>query len=293
MITFLWILFVLLLAAALVRLAFGSNWTLEPSVLRAAPILALCAVVFLIAMSYAEVSAGSIGIVMRLGKPVRELQPGPHLVVPITDTVTAVSVQTHIVKPSEDAASLDLQVVHTEVTLAYHVDPAYATSILVQLNDDAESRVIVPAILEAIKARTAQYDAQDLISKRAEVRDGIEEFVRTRLMPYHIVAENVSITDFRFSDEYEKAIEAKVTAAQQAEKAQNDLARIKIEAEQKVAAAQGEAQALEVQKSQITPELIQLRTIEMLHDKWDGHMPEVMTGSGTLPMLDVLKAAGK
>jgi regulator of protease activity HflC (stomatin/prohibitin superfamily) len=161
------------------------------------------------------------------------------------------------------------------------------------LNDDAETRVIVPAILEAIKARTAQYDAQDLISQRPIVRDGIEDFVRTRLDPYHIVAENVSITDFRFSDEYERAIEAKVTAAQQAEKAQNDLARIKIEAEQKVAAAQGEAQALEVQKAQITPELIQLRTIEMLHDKWDGHLPEVMSGSGSLPMLDVLKAAGK
>jgi prohibitin 2 len=186
-----------------------------------------------------------------------------------------------------------LQVVHTEVTLAYHIDPNYATYVLVSLNEDAENRVIIPAILEAIKATTAQYDAQDLISRRPVVRDAIEAFVKARLEPYHVIAETTSITDFHFSNDYENAIEAKVTASQLAEKAQNDLARIKIEADQKVAAAEGEAKALEAQKSQITPELIQLRTIEMLRDKWDGRMPTVVSGNGGVPMLDLLRAAGQ
>jgi regulator of protease activity HflC (stomatin/prohibitin superfamily) len=108
----------------------------------------------------------------------------------------------------------------------------------------------------------------------------------------------VSITDFNFSEEYNRAIEAKVTAQQNALKAENGLTRIKIEAEQKVAQAQAEAKAkaLEVQKQQITPELLQLRTIEMMQQHWDGHLPEVYMGSGqggALPMIDVLKAAGR
>lgn len=246
-----------------------------------------------LSLSFVSIDAGNIGIVKRWGNPVRQLDPGLHLVVPVADNVTNVTVQTRIVKPNEDAASHDLQVVHTEVTLAYHVDPKYATDILVNLNDDAEERVITPAILEAIKSVTAQYDVQQLISERPLVRDGIESFVKARLAPYHIVAETTSITDFSFSKDFENAIEAKVTAQQLAEKAKNDLTRIQIQAEQQVAQAEGEAKALEVQKQQITPELLQLRTIEMMKDKWDGHLPTFIGSGAPLPMMNVLQGAGK
>lgn len=171
------------------------------------------------------------------------------------------------------------------------------TDIGAKLNDDAVDRVVVPAIQEAIKAQTAQYDAEQRIAQRATVRNGIEQYVRDRLSAHHIDVAAVSITDFNFSEEYNHAIEAKVTAQQNALKAENDLTRIKIEAEQKVAQAQAEAKALEVQKQQITPELLQLRTIEMMQQHWDGHLPEVYMGGGpgggALPMIDVRKAAGR
>lgn len=249
---------------------------------------------FLLALSFTTVDAGSVGVVKRFGQPIREIMPGAHLVMPLTDSVTAVAVQTRIVKPSEIAASHDLQVVHVEVTLAYHVDPAFATTVLTELNDDAESRVITPAILESIKAVTAQYEVKDLVGQRAKVRDGIEEMVKGRLLPYHIVAETTSITDFSFSKEFEAAIESKVTAEQHAEKAQNDLKRIQIEAEQQIAQAKGEAEALRAQKEQITPELLQLRTIEMMKEKWDGKLPDsIVGGNSALPMMDVLTRRGK
>lgn len=261
------------------------------SLKRGRPFYGLSVVCMLLAMSYTEVDAGQMGMVKRFGRPVREAGPGLHFILPLIETMQTIAVQTRIVKPNEDASSLDLQVVHTEVTLAYHVDPAYATFVMVELNSDAEERVINPAIYEAIKATTAKYNVQELIAERPRVRDDIEVFVKARLAPYHIIAETVSITDFRFSDEFEKAIEAKVTAQQHAEQATNDLKRIEIEANQKIAQAQGEAQALKLQKEQITPELLQLRTIEMLRDKWDGKFPTVVSGS--LPMLDILKGAGK
>jgi regulator of protease activity HflC (stomatin/prohibitin superfamily) len=287
------LIFGLLRTFELVELQQREGRTLKVHAFRGLPYFALALFFGFVAMSFTTVTAGTIGVVLRFGRPVRQLTPGPHFVLPFADSVTPVSVQTSIVKPSENAASHDLQVVHTEVTLAYHVDPAYATDILVTLNDDAETRVITPAILEAIKSVTAQYDVQQLISERPLVSDGIESFVRARIAPYHIIAETTSITDFSFSQDFENAIEAKVTAEQLAEKAKNDLTRIQIQAQQQVAQAQGEADALKLQKEQITPELLQLRTIEMMKERWDGHRPSTLVegSGGALPMMDVLAEA--
>src|SRR6266700_6677032 len=153
------------------------------SPLRGLPLWGAAVAVLIAAWSFTVVDAGNVGVVKRWGQPVRQIDPGAHLLLPVAEEASTVAVQTRIIKPNEDAASKDLQVVHTEVTLAYHVDPNFATQILVGLNNDAEGRVISPAILEAIKAVTARYDVQELISRRAEVRDGIEEFVKTRLAP--------------------------------------------------------------------------------------------------------------
>jgi regulator of protease activity HflC (stomatin/prohibitin superfamily) len=257
------------------------------------PYLIAAVALFVLFSSFTTVDTGYRGVVLRFGAVTgRILDPGPHLILPVAESVARVNVQTQIVKPDEQAASHDLQIVHTQVTLGYYIDPSYVTYIYSQLNDDAKTRVITPAILESIKATTARYDAEQLIANRAAVRDGIEDFVKQRLTPHHVIVDSVSITDFNFSAEYNQAIESKVTAAQNALKAENDLRRIKIEADQKVAQATGEAEALKVQKEQITPELLQLRTIEMMNQRWDGHLPEsYYGGTAPLPMMDVLKGA--
>jgi prohibitin 2 len=273
----------------------GRKVDVHPS--RGIPFFVAAALVFVFWLSFTTVDAGYRGVVLRFGASTgRTLDPGPHLIIPVIESVKPISVQVQVEKLDSLAASHDLQVVHTEVTLAYYQDPCCVTDIWSKLNDDALDRVVIPAIQEAIKAQTAQFDAEQLVAQRAVVRDGIENYVRQRLSAHHIDVDAVSITNFNFSDEYNRAIEAKVTAQQNALKAENDLNRIKIEAEQKVTQAQAEAKALEVQKQQITPELIELRTIEMMTNRWDGHLPDVyMAGNsgGALPMIDVLKAAGK
>ena len=262
--------------------------------LRGVPLFLLSTIFLLLSMSFTKIDAGNVGVVKRFGDPIRQLNPGPHFVRPVADSVTLVTVQTRIVKPSENAVSLDIQLVHVEVTLAYHTDPLYATQVLVKLNDDAETRVITPAILEAIKAITAQYDVKELVAQRQQVRDKIEDIVKARIAPDHIIADSVSITDFSFSQQYEESIEAKVVAEQNAEKADNDLKRIKIQAQQQIAQAEGEAAALKAQKEQITPELLQLRTIEMMKEKWNGQLPEnYYGGTAPLPFMDVLAGRQK
>lgn len=281
------------LALQLVKDQHGDH-SIKLRPLRGVPLFLLSVFFMLLAMSFTRIDAGTVGVVKRFGDPVRQLTAGSHFVRPFADTVTGVTVQTRIVKPSENAASHDLQIVHVEVTFAYHVDPQYATSVLVTLNDDAETRVINPAILESIKAVTAQYDVKELVAERQQVRDKIENLVKDRVAPYHIIAETTSITDFSFSEQFEQSIEAKVVAEQNAEKAKNDLTRIQIQAQQQIAQAEGEAAALKAQKEQITPELLQLRTIEMMKEKWDGHLPEnYYGGAAPLPFMDVLAGRQK
>jgi regulator of protease activity HflC (stomatin/prohibitin superfamily) len=284
----------LLLGGALVGFAQDGSGRWSFRIRRAAPVWVAGFIVLTLLLSFTTVRAGEVGVVTRFGNVSRNLDPGLHFIIPFVEDVHAVNTQTQTTKPDEVAASHDLQVVHTQVTLAFHVDPSYAGYVYAQLNDQATQKVVIPAILEAIKATTAQYDAQQLIGQRAAVRDGIEDFVKRRLAGYHVIAENVSITDFNFSDEYNKSIEAKVTAAQLAEKAQNDLTRIKIEAEQKVTQATAEARALEIQKQAVSPELIQLRTIEMMDKHWDGVLPTVVIGEGgALPTVDLVAAAAR
>jgi prohibitin 2 len=268
------------------------------SLTSAIPGLLLAFLFFAVFLSYTTVDAGYSAVVTRFGKVNRTFPPGLHFILPFVETAHPISTQTHVVKPDVGASSHDLQQVQTQVTLAYHFDPNYVAYIYTQLADSSdnavENKVINPAILEAIKATTALYDAQDLIGKRPEVRNGIDSFVSARIGAYHIIAESVSITHFDFSNEYNAAIEAKVTAQQKAEKAQNDLTRIQVEAQQQIAQAKGEAEALRVQKEQITPELLQLRTIEMMREKWNGQLPEnYFGGSAPLPMMDVFRNGRK
>lgn len=255
-----------------------------------------------------QVDAGSVGVVKRFGNPIGMLAPGLHFVRPIGDTVTEVAVQRRVIKVSEPASTSDLQIVNAEVTLGYHIDPAYADFALVQLNNDAEERVIRPANLEAIKAETAQYEALSLVKLREKVRAGIEDRVRARLAQQHIVLEDMSVTNLSFSGAYEQAIEQKQVAEQNAEKQRNLLETTKIEAEQaaakakgeadaRVAQANGEAQSIlveaqakakaqELQKASLTPELLELRRIEMWNNKWTGDVPQyIVGGSGGFGML--------
>jgi regulator of protease activity HflC (stomatin/prohibitin superfamily) len=250
--------------------------------------------------SYTEVDSGFVGVVYRQGAAVRAIQPGPHLLVPFLENVSYVSTKTLIWQPNEDGASSDLQQVTTQVTLAYHFDPAFAVYFATQLisnePNSVENKAVNPAIVEAVKAVSAQYVATDLIQKRPLVRDGIDKMVTARLTQYHIVVETVSITDFKFTKEYNDSIEAKVKAMQDAERAQNELVKVKIEAEKaeaeakgkalaNVADAEGEAKAIIAKANaqaeanrklaaSITPELILNKAIE----RWDGVRPMVEGG---------------
>jgi regulator of protease activity HflC (stomatin/prohibitin superfamily) len=238
---------------------------------------------------FGTVPAGSRGVMTTFGNPSSEvLSEGIHFRVPLAQRLNLVNVSIQKGEGEGDAASRDLQTVHTRIALNYHVKPEGAVSVFRDLGNEPGERIIIPSVQEAVKAVTALFTAEELIAKRTDVRDQIIAQLRERLARHGIVVDEFSIVNFNFSKSFNDAIEAKTTAEQLKLKAERDLQRIEVEAKQRVAQARAEAESLAVQRQQVTPELIHLREMEnqrLAIEKWDGKLPNV--SGGAVPFINV------
>jgi regulator of protease activity HflC (stomatin/prohibitin superfamily) len=242
--------------------------------------------------SYFVIDAGERGVVLRFGAVNRVVPEGIHFKLPFIEDIVRMSVRVQKTTTKTEAASHDMQIVHTTMVLNYGLQPdkvgeTYKT---IGVNRDVSEKIINPSVEESFKAASARYTAEELISRREALKTEVRNYLRDRLAPFGITVIELSITDFQFSPEFNKAIESKQTAEQLALKAKRDLDRIKVEAQQKIATAQAEAEALRIQRQVISAELIRLRQIEAQMkaiEKWDGKLPNV-TG-GTVPFIQVEK----
>jgi len=223
------------------------------------------------------------------------LDEGLHFVVPFQDEVVNIEVRT--LKYANDArsASKDLQTVETTVTVNYHPDKEQVHRLYKNLGLDYENRVIQPAIEETVKQVTANYNAEELITKRPLVKSDIEASIRDRLNQFDVVTEVISITDFEFSPLFAQAIESKVEAEQKALKAENDLRRIEVEARQReanaiglananIAEAKGEAEAIAIINKALSENPNYLEWLKT--QAWDGKLPLVV-GEGGTPFIQI------
>lgn len=244
-----------------------------------------------IAASFGQVPSGYRGVVLRFGAPSGEVKgEGLYMVTPFINAIELMSVQVVSFDAIAEAASRDLQDVKAKVTLNYSLDPERVIEIYRTLRQDYEARILKPAIQESVKAATARFTAEELITRRPEVREAIQQNLNQRLTRFGIRDEAMSITDFAFSKSFNDAIEAKVTATQQVLKAERDLQRVKLEAQQQIEQARAQAEALRIQKENVTPALIELRRIEAqirAIEKWNGQMPTYV--AGPVPILDVFR----
>jgi len=244
------------------------------------PALAEAAIILAVAVgidsSFGEVPAGYRGVVLRFGATTGEVkQPGLYTVIPFVTTVAQTNVQVQAYSTDAAAASHDLQNVQTKVTLNYSVDPDKVVDIYNRLNQDYEDRIIAPAIQEATKAATAQFTAEELITRRPEARNLLEKNLQTRLNEFDMHIAAMSITNFEFSDDFTKAIEAKVVAFQNYLQSQNTLKQKQVEAQQAIATAHGEAEANRLKRLTLTPLFVQYLAVKA----WDGKLPGVVGGA--------------
>lgn len=239
---------------------------------------------------WVQVGAGERGIVMNFGAVQdKVLHEGIHFRVPVMQEIILMDVKIHKVVTDAASASSDLQDVALSVALNYHILPEKANLVYQTIGMEFKERMIDPAIQEVMKAVSARYTAEELITKRPAVSAEMQESLTKRLLLSNISVDAFSIVSFSFSKIFTDAIEAKQTAEQNALKAKRDLDRIKVEAEQTIAAATAEAEALRLQKMNISPDHIELRKIEAnlkAIEKWNGILPQV-TGAGAVPFIGV------
>ncbi len=215
------------------------------------------------------IDTGKIGVVTQFGRVTgREVSEGLALVWPfgVNDlTVYDIKVQKEIA--DTQAATKDLQDVSAEVVLNYHLNRGEVSRIHQTIGATYNDRIITPALSETFKGASAKYNASELITERAVVKKDVYDQLNARLSKYGIVVDDVSITNFKFSDSFAKAIEEKQVAQQNAERAKFNLE-----------AAQTDALAQAAQGATLSDNYLRKLAI----DKWDGKMPSTVAGDGTV-----------
>jgi regulator of protease activity HflC (stomatin/prohibitin superfamily) len=268
-------------------------------------ILAISGVVILSTASV-RIPSGSRGVLLTWGKVEdRILQEGLNFKIPFTQTVVLMNTQIQKAESTEATATADLQEVSTTVVVNYRLDPFKVNKVYTDLRQDYVNRVIKPNIEESIKATTAEYRAEELVTRRADVKATLDDILTERLAIFNIDVVSVSLTDFQFSASFSAAIEAKVTAEQQALVSKNQLEQIRYEAQQQIIQAEaaknatirraeGEAMAVIIEAN-ATAKAIEIITLQMTDEyasylwlqQWDGKLPAVMTKDEQGLIIDV------
>lgn len=210
-----------------------------------------------------------------------------HLKTPIITKAVKYNIQTQKLDAIADASSKDLQTVTASIVVNYKYQESEVVNLYknVWKEDKVAEKIITPAVQEVFKSVVAKYSAEQLITERSKVSQDIETALNNRLKPHWIQIQAFNIVNFDFSKSFNDAIEAKVTAEQNALAEKNKLEKVKYESEQKVVAAEAQAKAIEIQakaiQTQWGAEYVKLKWIE----KWNWQLPTTMAGDADLLIM--------
>lgn len=236
--------------------------------------------------TFCTVQAGHTGVITTFGKVSDAvLQEGLHVKIPFVQELTQVDNRVLKTDVDSSSASKDLQTVTSTISVNYRIGTQDSGSIIKNVGTNFDAVIVQPAIQECVKAITANFTAEELITQRQLISQQMEAALAEKINPYGLNIEVFNIIAFEFSEEFNKAIEAKQTAQQNALKAQQDLERIKVEAQQKIEQAKAEAEAYRLKSLEITDAMLKMEYI----NKWDGKLPAVMSdGTNILDVGGVL-----
>jgi len=242
----------------------------------AAIVVVVVALVWLAFASTVSVGTGEIAVMTRFGRVTgQELGEGFHVKNPL-DRANKYDVKVQKTDAEAGAASADLQDVQAKLVLNFSLEPGQVSEIHQRVGTDYPSKLIDPALQEVFKASTAKFDATQLITERPAVKQEAVGLLRERLSPFGIRVVDLSLTDFEFSEDFSKAIEAKQVAQQHAERARFNLE-----------AARTDAEAQQVQGAALTEFYLR----KLFLEKWNGQLPNVM--GPTSSIYDVSRGSGQ
>lgn len=257
---------------------------------------ALFAIIVLFS-SYDTVGPGERGVRITMGATGQEvLGEGPHFKLPFVSSIKTMSIR---VKKSEDtteAATKDMQKVIAKIAINWTINPDSVGNMLREVGSEEsiEVNVIAPAVAEVLKASTSKMTAEEVLTKRMELKHSIDEALISRLKQYGLIVKDISLVDLDFTKEFNHAVEQKQIAEQEAKQASYVAEKATQDAVAAVNAAKGEADSLllnataqakaqNLLRMSLTKDVLALEYLK----KWDGKLPTVLTGSGGGIMLNM------
>ena len=254
---------------------------LVPVILVAAAVIGLS--------SFFIVPPGEVAVKTRLGAIVDSYSEGMHFKMPLLESITKFSIQIQRADIKTQAFSKDLQTMNSSLVVNHRIQKETVVSIYRNLGPRYVSNIVDPAVQEVFKAIAARYSAERIISERNELVEAINAEVKARLSQKEIIVTDISVTDLDFTDQFLKAVEDKQVAEQQAKMSEKLVEKAKRDAEQAIAKSRGEAEALRMQREQVTPMLIELRKVDAqlkAIEKWNGVLPGYVGGGVPFVSMD-------
>ena len=221
--------------------------------------------------SFSIIETGERGGVLRLGEYKYTMNEGLNFKAPFIDSVYKMQIRDRSYNSDVEVSSKDMQTIKISSSLVYSLDSQKVGDIYRRYGNNIESTIIKPTVAEVINATIAQYPIEEFVSKRDEISKRIMGTIQTRLSDIGIDIKSFLITNHDFSDDYNKAIEQKKIAEQAA-----------ITAEYNKQKAQLDSEANKYRNEGLSKYVL----MEKFLDKWDGHMPKVLTGNdGNMSMI--------
>ena len=236
------------------------------------------------------VPTGHIGVVTLYSKVQdKYLDAGFHFIKPFVEEVHDVDIRTQKYEGTVEGSAKDLQIVNITMSINYQLKPEKVSDLYAKIGQDYGNIMLNPALQSSLKASIANLTAEEMVTKRAEVSNRITEELNIRLDEYFLITA-VNLENIGFTEEYNKAIEAKTTNEQkaQAEKAQLEI--IKVQNEQKINTAEAEAKVRELQSQSVTEKSLEQLKLEIQKEmvaKWNGVLPQYILGENTNTLFDL------
>ena len=243
----------------------------DPSVTKVTIIIVIAIVVFAtIFTALFTVETGEVGVVKIFGRVSSIADAGLNFKIPFVSSVDKISIRDNKIQVEIEVSSRDMQTIRVQTQLIYSIPATSVMQVYSTYKTNIESILLRPALQEKIQSNIAQYPIEQFVEKRPIIASKIASSVREQVQRTGVVIQDFLIMNHDFSPEYDKSIEAKKIAEQNAQRASFELEQKRLEAE-----------AQKLKQMSLTPLVLQ----EMAIQKWDGKLPYYWGGNGQLPFI--------
>lgn len=257
----------------------------------------LCIAALTIALTgcgFEIVDTGNRGVQTHFGEVYpKPLEEGLHWYNPFTENIKEMDVQVHRWDFDTMVYTKDIQQAKLNVTVTYSLDPSAAPVVLQTYGTDWASKIVGQDVFDRIKGVSGQYEAAHLISERNKAVAQMLDEVRTELTPKHVIVRGLAVTNIDFDDAYEKAVERKVVAEQDALAAANKTKQVIAEGEQNKVRALADAEAMRaranaIRENQSLIDWERLQVQKLAIQQWKGQVPQYQFGAGSVvPFMNI------